>query len=49
MNPFSKLFRIGTPFSYLALLIALVFTLTLPGCGGGGGAAKGRLSYRNKR
>ena len=46
MNPFSKLFRIGTPFSYLALLIALVFTLTLPGCGGGGGVVTGQPSCR---
>lgn len=37
MSRMKKLFLIKTPFSCIALFIALVFTLTLPGCGGGGG------------
>ena len=40
MSRFKKLFLIKTPISCLALLVALVFTLTLPGCGGGGGGSR---------
>ena len=41
MPRFKKLFLGKSPFSCLALLVALVFTLTLPGCGGGGGGSRG--------
>ena len=40
MSRLKKLFLIETPLSCLALLVALVFTLTLPGCGGGGGGSR---------
>ncbi len=37
MSRLGKLFLTQIPLSRLALLFALTFTLTLPGCGGGGG------------